>query len=254
MIRGASAWKAEVSSSSTSGGDAGGADALIDGDANTYWHSNYGEGTGEPNKLPVTATIDRGGSKDVFQTGGYLPRSTSANGNWQEFELYASDDEKDLFSEKNKQKSSAGATTFKVLYNGMYGEGDQAGAKMIYFGLEKEIKTRYVGFKVLKGQGGNFAAGAEIDLFSGEAFTSYPDADATEIKASDLTIEKVVESDAQGDGGKMLTFDFAPFTYGTDSSADIEMKVVMDDNDHYMRKWIELETSEHDDEDQLYRR
>ncbi|WP_304337649.1 discoidin domain-containing protein [Collinsella tanakaei] len=244
VIRGASAWKAEVSSSSTSGDDAGGADALIDGDANTYWHSNYGEGTGEPNKLPVTATIDRGGSKDAFQTVGYLPRSTSANGNWQEFELYASDDEKDLFSEKNKQKSSAGATTFKVLYNGMYGEGDQAGAKMIYFGLEKEINTRYVGFKVLKGQGGNFAAGAEIDLFSGEAFTSYPDADATEIKASDLTIEKVVESDAQGDGGKMLTFDFAPFTYGTDSSADIEMKVVMDDNDHYMRKWIELETSD----------
>lgn len=243
-IHGSSAWKAKVSSSSSSAGDNGGADALIDSDPNTYWHSNYGQGDGEANKLPVTVTIDRGASKAEFQTVGYLPRPTSGNGNWQEFELYASDSENDLFNEKNKQKNSDGSTTFKVLYNGMYGEGDQAGAKMIYFGLKDKVDARFVGFKVLKGQGGSFAAGAGIDLFSGAAFTSYPDADVTEIKASDLTLEGVVESEAEGDGGKMLTFDFKPFKYGTDAAADIEMKVVMDDNDHYMRKWIELDTTD----------
>lgn len=81
-IHGSSAWKAKVSSSSSSAGDNGGADALIDSDPNTYWHSNYGQGDGEANKLPVTVTIDRGASKAEFQTVGYLPRPTSGNGNW----------------------------------------------------------------------------------------------------------------------------------------------------------------------------
>ena len=46
------------------------------------------------------------------------------------------------------------------------------------------------------------------------------------------------------DGGTMLTFTFNPFTFGKDAAATVEQKVVMYDGDHFMRKWIELKTTD----------
>ena len=231
-------WKVEVSSNSTNSGDNGGPQAIIDGNPSTYWHSRYDQGEGEK-KLPATITIDRGNKKDQFQTVGYLSRPTDSNGNWAEFEVYASDDKSKLFDEANKQQAEGGSTTFKPLYDGMY-DSANAGAKWNYFALKQPVNKQYVGIKVLSGKG-NFAAAAEVDLFSGK-FTTTVNKENGAIKASGLTVKDCTETKV--DGGTMLTFTFDPFEFGTDSAATVEMKVVMYDGDHFMRKWIELKTTD----------
>ena len=231
-------WKVEVSSNSTNSGDNGGPQAIIDGNPSTYWHSRYDQGEGEK-KLPATITIDRGNKKDQFQTVGYLSRPTDSNGNWAEFEVYASDDKSKLFDEANKQQAEGGSTTFKPLYDGMYGSAN-AGAKWNYFALKQPVDKQYVGIKVLSGKG-NYAAASEVDLFSGE-FTTTVNKENGAIKASGLTVKDCTETKV--DGGTMLTFTFDPFEFGTDSTATVEMKVVMYDGDHFMRKWIELKTTD----------
>ena len=230
-------WKVEVSSNSTNSGDNGGPQAIIDGNPSTYWHSRYDQGEGEK-KLPATITIDRGNKKQ-FQTVGYLSRPTDSNGNWTEFEVYASDDKSKLFDEANKQQAEDGSTTFKPLYDGMYGSAN-AGAKWNYFALKQPVNKQYVGIKVLSGKG-NFAAAAEVDLFSGK-FTTTVNKENGAIKASGLIVKDCTETKV--DGGTMLTFTFDPFEFGTDSAATVEMKVVMYDGDHFMRKWIELKTTD----------
>ena len=232
-----SSWQIEVSSNSTNDGDNGGPQAIIDGNPSTYWHSRYNDnGTGDK-KLPATVTIDRGSGKEPFQTVGYLSRPSDANGNWTEFEVYASDQKEKLFTDTNKLKAEDGSTTFKPQYDGMYGA---AGAKWNYFGLKEPVTKQYVGIKILSGKG-NFAAAAEVDLFDGK-FTTTVNKDQGAIKASDLTVKGCEKSKV--DGGTMLTFTFEPFTFGTDTDATAEMKVVMYDGDHFMRKWIELKTSD----------
>ncbi len=246
-------WTAEVSTNATNEGQ--GAAGLIDGDASTYWHSNYGTGTGTANKLPADVTIDRGTATTAFQTVGYLPRPTSANGNWKKVEIYASDEKgtngEKLFTDANKLKSADGSTTFDVSYAGMYGSGDEAGAKWIYLGLEKACDKRYVGIRVIDGQGEKFAAGAEIDLFS-EQFTSVPSVKASSIKASDLTLTgapTIEDTNATINGepkhGKLITFNFQPVDFGN-GKVTVAQKVVMYDGDHYMRKWLEIESTDKD--------
>ena len=244
----AAKWTVDVSSAQN--GDGQGKDALIDGDPSTYWHSRYnnnGEGTTE--KLPVDITLNRGSKGGSFKTLGYVARSTSANGNWQEFEVYASDETNGLFSESNKLENAAGKTTFKVSYDGVY--GDQPGAKWLYFGLKQACDKQYVGIRVTKGQGGNYAAGSEIDLFA-EEFTSTPGVDAERpvLKASDLELkgEPVVKDtnvtlNDKAKSGKLVTFNFEPKQFGA-STVTVAQKVAMFDGDHYMRKWLEIESSD----------
>ena len=245
LVRGgqaAGAWK--IKASSNQPGDGNGPSALIDGKSNTYWHSGYQAGNeGTVNKMPVDVTIDRGeaGKSIAFQTIGYAGRQAAnganTNGNVKKFEVYASNDEGKLFEKENKKGS------FKVNYAGAY---DGSNPKMIYFGLDEKVgDARYVGIRFTEGTGGSFAAGSEIALYDGK-FTSVPESDKGAIKASDLEIENVKVGDAEGESGKMVTFDFKPFQFGSDADAELEMKVVMNDGDHYMRKWLELKT---DDED-----
>lgn len=254
LIHGAAqgAWSVETTSDQGTN-DGGGINALIDGDTGSYWHSRYNANgvTGEANKMPIDVTLDRGTAAPAFATLGYFPRATSANGNWQEFELYASDTKEGLFSAKNQLKATNDSTTFKVSYAGMYGSGTEAGAKWNYFGLKDACAKRYVGIRVTKGQGGSFAAGGEIDLFSGDPFTSCETGNAPKIKTSDLTLagdpvisDTVQTVNGEKKSGKLITFAFEPFTFGGDSKATLEQKVVMFDGDHFMRKWLEFKTSD----------
>lgn len=244
LVRGQAAEAWEIKASSNQPGDGSGPSALIDGKTNTYWHSGYQAGNeGTVNKMPVDVTIDRGdaGKNVAFQTIGYAGRQATnganTNGNAKKFEVYASNDEGKLFEKENKKGS------FKVNYAGAY---DGSNPKMIYFGLNEKVEdARYVGIRFTEGTGGSFAAGSEIALYDGK-FTSVPESDKGAIKASDLEIENVEIGEAEGESGKMVTFDFKPFQFGSDADAELEMKVVMNDGDHYMRKWLELKT---DDED-----
>jgi len=244
----AAKWTVDVSS--VQNGDGQGKDALIDGDPSTYWHSRYNNnGDGTTEKLPVDITLNRGAKGGSFKTLGYVARSTSANGNWQEFEVYASDKKDGLFNESNKLENAAGKTTFKVSYDGVY--GDQPGAKWLYFGLKQSCDKQYVGIRVTKGQGGGYAAGSEIDLFA-EEFTSVPGVDAERpvLKASDLELkgEPVVKDtnvtlNDKAKSGKLVTFNFEPKQFGA-STVTVAQKVAMFDGDHYMRKWLEIESSD----------
>ena len=244
----AAKWTVDVSS--VQNGDGQGKDALIDGNLNTYWHSRYNNnGDGTTEKLPVDITLNCGAKGGSFKTIGYVARSTSANGNWQEFEVYASDKKDSLFNEANKLENAAGKTTFKVSYDGVY--GDQPGAKWLYFGLKQSCDKQYVGIRVTKGQGGSYAAGSEIDLFA-EEFTSTPGVDAERpvLKASDLELKgKPVVEDTnvtlndKAKSGKLVTFNFEPKQFGA-STVTVAQKVAMFDGDHYMRKWLEIESSD----------
>lgn len=237
----AEAWT--VTSTSNQTNDGNGPQSLIDGNVNTYFHSAYkNEGKeGTVNQMPVDVTFDRGesGKGVAFQTIGYAGRKAAnganTNGNAKKFEVYASNDEDDLFNKDNKKGS------FKVNYADAY-EGENP--KMIYFGLNEKVEdARYIGVRFTEGTGGSFAAGSEIAFYDGK-FTSVPETDEGAIKASSLEIENVVIGEAEGEPGKMVTFDFKPFQFGSDADAELEMKVVMNDNEHYMRKWLELKTDD----------
>lgn len=243
----ASGWTPKVDSSSTEGGDAGGAAALTDGNPGTYWHSNYGQGSGGK-KAPYKVTIDRGASKGEFQTVAYLPRpQANANGSWQEFEVYASDTEAGLFEPESKLQNAEGSSVFRAGYDKVWENGQ---AKWMYFGLKEKCSKQFVGIKVIKGQGG-FASAAELDLMS-EQFTSVPgiDAERPVLKASDLELkgEPVVKDtnvtlNDKAKSGKLVTFNFEPKQFGA-STVTVAQKVAMFDGDHYMRKWLEIESSD----------
>ena len=243
----ASGWTPKVDSSSTEGGDAGGAAALTDGNPGTYWHSNYGQGSGNK-KAPYKVTIDRGASKGEFQTVAYLPRpQANANGSWQEFEVYASDTEAGLFEPESKLQNAEGSSVFRAGYDKVWENGQ---AKWMYFGLKEKCSKQFVGIKVTKGQGG-FASAAELDLMS-EQFTSVPGVDAKRpvLKASDLKLkgEPVVKDtnvtlNDKAKSGKLVTFNFEPKQFGA-STVTVAQKVAMFDGDHYMRKWLEIESSD----------
>ena len=243
----ASGWTPKVDSSSTEGGDAGGAAALTDGNPGTYWHSNYGQGSGGK-KAPYKVTIDRGASKGEFQTVAYLPRpQANANGSWQEFEVYASDTEAGLFEPESKLQNAEGSSVFRAGYDKVWENGQ---AKWMYFGLKEKCSKQFVGIKVIKGQGG-FASAAELDLMS-EQFTSVPgiDAERPVLKASDLELkgDPVVKDtnvtlNDKAKSGKLVTFNFEPKQFGA-STVTVAQKVAMFDGDHYMRKWLEIESSD----------
>ena len=232
-------WTIESTSVHTT--DGGGINALIDGNFQTHFHSAYGNQNvqGTVDKLPVDVTIDRGeaGKNASFQTVGYAGRKEgeNTNGNVKHFAVYASNDKGKLFEDGNKKGD------FKVDYTGAY---DSNGPKMVYFGLDKPVTdARYVGVRFLEGTGGNIVAGSELALYDGQ-FTTVVNRDKGAIKASDLTVKDCTETKV--DGGTMLTFTFNPFTFGKDVAATVEQKVVMYDGDHFMRKWIELKTTDTD--------
>ena len=227
----AASWSIEANSVQT--GDGGGAAALIDGSFETYFHSRYNEnGTGNQGKMPVDITIDRGeGVSSSFQTVGYAGRKGSAtsNGNVKKFELYVADSKDDLYKAANKKG------TFTVDYADAY---DGQTPKMICFGLDEAQTGRYVGFRVVEGANGSYAAGSEINLYE-EKFTSVPETDAKGFKASELELVKTEVSDTTEPAGKMITFTFAPAQFGTAEGTVVE-KVVMYDGDHFMRKFLEV--------------
>ena len=232
-------WTLEGTSNSTNPGDNGGYAALIDGNASTYYHSRYNEaGTGTTNTLPVDLTLDRG-NNTPFNTFGYLPRpnATVANGDFLEYEIYVSDEKANLYTASNKKLTS------KFVYDDAFANG---APKYLYASFDQEQTGRYVGVRVLKGYGGNFASGAEINLYK-EKFDTfskeelYP-SEAGTIATSKLELAKTPEVSTVTPNGKEIkkpgtavTFTFKPY-----KGIEIVERVVMYDGDHFMRKLFEI--------------
>ena len=235
-------WKIE--GTSVQNNDGSGYEALIDGDLDSYYHSRYNEnGSGTQREMPVDITLDRGENSKAFQTFGYRPRKgqPTSNGNVLEFEIYVSDDKDKLYTEENKKIAS------KFIYvDGIY-EGETP--NYLYTSFDSEQTGRYVGFRVLKGQGGPFVAGTEIDLYK-EKFDSF-DREALypnkSIQTSDLELDgapviqdTVAQINGQKKEGKMISFKFKTLNANQPDAVDITENVVMYNDDHFMRKFLEV--------------
>lgn len=87
-----SGWKV-TTSGECKDGNTGHANAIIDGDNNTYWHSNWGgqEASGDnTSTVPQFFQLDLG-SVQEFNKIGYMPRPNLDNGIATHFKLYVSD-------------------------------------------------------------------------------------------------------------------------------------------------------------------
>ena len=246
--------------------DGGGYAAFLENDnVNSWYHSDYENNDAPQGKWPVQLTLDRGTvSEDTaFMTFGYRPRTggASANGNIKEFYLFASDSAENLFSEDNKVTFANGEKVGSISMIGNYTDGNDS-PEWIYVALKESCNARYIGIEVKTSQNGQrFVSGSGLDLFK-ESFESVlPETSGIDIKASDLDLVSVTSETHVTEGGregnegykegKLLTFSFAPITWGeTKDAVTIEEKVVMYQGDHYMRKWIELKFAEDADKTQ----
>lgn len=243
IVRSASnGWK--VTGTSVASNDGGGYAALIDGDFTTYYHSNYGMGEGTNKKLPVDLTIDRGeGANESFQTVGYAARNVKgANGTFKKFEVYVSDKKDDLFKDANKKGN------FEVDLSGSY--NDDNTCKMTYFELDEAQSGRYVGIRVKAAQGDAYASGAELNLYKEKFSTFETGSGKPTLKTSELELNgepKVTDTSAtinkKKKTGKKISFTFKPVQFGT-GNATVTENVVMYDGDHFMRKYLEVESED----------
>lgn len=122
--------------------DEGPARNAIDGDPETYWHTNYST---SQEKYPHEIQVDTG-SERVIGGFSYLPRQDGVNGRVAKFEFYVSQDGKTWGSPVAKGKFKKGGDLSKI-----------------YFA--QPVTARYFRFVALSEQDGQiWASAAEIDL------------------------------------------------------------------------------------------
>ncbi len=118
------------------------ADKLVDGDANTIWHTMYSVTVAQ---YPHWIDFDAG-EECTIKGFSYLPRQDGGyNGNIKDYEISISNDGKEWKSIK-KGSFDGSANVKRVLF-------------------DAPVKMRYIRFTALKAQNGaDFAAGAEFEL------------------------------------------------------------------------------------------
>ena len=123
--------------------DEGDASYLVDGDPSTFWHTMYSITLA---KYPHWVDFDSGKEK-VIKGFTYLPRQDgSLNGCIKDYEIYASNDNKNWDNPILKGKFEKSAKLQKVMFG-------------------KPVKARYVRLRALNEQNGqDFASGAEFTL------------------------------------------------------------------------------------------
>jgi hypothetical protein len=196
--------------------------AIIDNNINTFWHSNYGSGTG-PTTLPFYFIIDMKESK-LINTFSYLPRQTGGNGIAKDYELYISETKEGL--------ETALASNKGIL--------DQRGTNATYVSLNNPVSGRFVKFVIRSTwNGGSFGSCAEFDLYA-EKYT----APKLKINTSDLELDTVTYAQTLGHPETAkIRFEFKPYTVN-DINWSIKMVVSMNEDDHYMRKHLEISVPE----------
>ncbi len=221
-------WKAEADSWCNESATVGNPNLAIDGNNGTMWHTWYATPTpgGQKgnDKLPHSLIISLG-KRTAFRAFGYLPRQGAygamSNGNIKGYEFYISSDKKKWTLVKKGQFN----------YNSV---------QTIWVALDKEYKAKYVKLtETSSTNGGAFGACAEFYLTTDVVKSAA--APATGLKASAMKVKGVHV--ASTGNGKRVTFDLAPTAYtnpvdGVTSTWDIDMVVEMNDNDHFMRKYL----------------
>ncbi|MGL5244238.1 MAG: discoidin domain-containing protein [Sarcina sp.] len=207
-------WKVIDSSSQEISSENGGAQNAIDGDSSTIWHTKYGGGE---DPYPHYITIDLGEEKNL-EGFSYLPRQSGNNGDIKDYEFYVSNDRENF-----GEPVSTGTFSYD-------------GKKEIRVNFDAPTTGRYIKLVGINSvNGANFAACAELDVME----VGENNKEKTEINTSDLTLNAVNVEESANNNGKKIEFDFAPFQF-KGANWDIDMNVVMEDGDHFMRKYLEI--------------
>ena len=135
-------------------GKSGKADAIIDGDVNTYWHSHYDNDTNKA--MPHWFMLDMKKSQDVGAVGIITRQAeVSVNGHIKDYEILTGDDPDNLVSQVS------GTLTYSK---------DE-----VWIALPKVVKARYVKVLIKSSQNGAvFAACAECYIASADPNADVP--------------------------------------------------------------------------------
>lgn len=148
-----SGWSVTVSGETAS--DGGGKNTIIDGNNNSYWHSNYkGQNSAgdESQVLPQFFVIDLGSVKE-FNKIGYMPRIGLHNGYVKEYKVFVSNDPFDSVGDGKTAQSIVNALGDTQVMEGTFDYSDgQANLKTAT--ANKMLSGRYVMF-VATVTGGN---------------------------------------------------------------------------------------------------
>ena len=196
---------------------------VIDGDSSTIWHSKYSPDQPYPHSL----TFDMKSEQDIAAFS-YQPRQdSSTNGDIKGYKLYVGNDTATLESAEN------------LAAEGNFTYNDR---ETIYVNLTTPKKGRYVKLVATspKTDGQAWATAAEVKMYSKAVQTE----DTTAmIKSSDLKLDTAHVEEIDTENGVMVSFPFETVQKGG-VDWDVTMKVTMDDGDHFMRKFLEIEVSD----------
>lgn len=258
------------------GAKSGPASCMIDGNPDTYWHSQYTDKPGhklDANQIPsyphfITLTMPE---ETTFKSFSYDPRRANANGNIKGYELYVSNDptcpETPVASEaadENAREAApeSGQTGYAGWTKVAEGEFDYSsnGGDPKYVNIKDENiascenvhHVMLVATSAVKtGDDGKYAACAELDFYA-DKWVKPTGETPMLLKSSELTLDgdpTYTDTNAVINGkqktGKKLSFKFQPKEYNG-AMYSITENVVMYEGDHYMRKFLEISVPQQD--------
>lgn len=235
-------------------------DNLIDNNPNTFWHTAYKDGqANQPGnrEMPHEVVIDLG-KPTSFKGFSYDPRytqqnGTGINGNIKDYALWVSTspDAPSI----DGDHATAGWT--KVMEGAFNYEGNKGEAIHVNIPEGKQGLCANVECVMLEAKSSvnnnNFAGGEEFDLYA-EPWVEPEQQEATPffLKSSDLTLagDPVMEDttaviNKQEKTGKKLSFKFNPVEFNG-ATYTITENIVAYNDDHYMRKYLEISVPEED--------
>lgn len=235
-------------------------DNLIDNNPNTFWHTAYKDGqANQPGnrEMPHEVVIDLG-KPTSFKGFSYDPRytqqnGTGINGNIKDYALWVSTSPDAPSIEGDH--ATAGWT--KVMegtfnYEGNKGEAIHVNIPEDMQGLCANVECVMLEAKTSVNNN-KFAGGEEFDLYA-EPWVEPEQQEATPffLKSSDLTLagDPVMEDttaviNKQEKTGKKLSFKFSPVEFNG-ATYTITENIVAYNDDHYMRKYLEISVPEED--------
>ena len=227
-------WKATADSVATNEGTNGSAQLIFDGDASTYYHSQYANpGDKDSYEWPHNIYIDFGKKLEGINSLAYHKRLHQGNpteaGHIKEYEVYACKTEADL---KDSTKGTLVASgTFK----------SDNKTKVEYANFNEAVNTQYLRFVVKSSYGTKdhkyVTSIGELEFYKDKA--QFPEKSASQIKSSNLTVDgdPVV---GEANGYTTLTFKFKPVT-ARNVQYTIKEVISMKDGESFMRKHLEIE-------------
>ena len=230
-------WKATSDSVATNEGSNGSAQLIFDGDASTYYHSQYSDKSNKDSyEWPHNIYIDFGKKLEGLNSLAYHKRlhqgNPTAAGHIKDYEVYACESKADLKDDTKGTLVASG--TFK---------GD-TNTKIEYANFNETVNTQYLRFVVKSSFGTKeekyVTSIGELGFFKDKAV--FPEKSVSQIKASNLTVDgdPVV---GEANGYKTLTFKFKPVT-ARNVQYTIKEVISMKDGESFMRKHLEIEVPE----------